>query len=1260
LSKALIMPQRKGETETQKTAFKIVGVGASAGGVEALSEFLTGLSATPGMAFLLVLHRDPTHASLLVEILSKTTGVPVLAAQDGMALEMDHVYVVPAICTVAAIDTVLHLHRNDTPEQRRIPIDSMFKAMAVNHGQNSIGVVLSGTGSDGALGIQEIKGAGGITFAQEPDSARFGVMPSKAIETGCVDFVLAPKEIAEKILEIGKHPYLNRDGAEREEQPYTDENSLKKIFWLLRTQAQVDFSQYKRSTIQRRLERRMALRQVRDLAQYADLMRDDGNEVHALVQDLLIQVTSFFRDPEEFKGLAEIVFPRLVENRSQKESLRIWIPGCATGEEAYSVAILLTEFLVDRSLTIPIQIFGTDLSEIAVRQARAGEYVSNIEREVSSERLRRFFVKLDDHYQISQPIRDLCVFARHNVTYDPPFSRIDLICCRNVLIYFDLDLQRKVLRFFHYALKSRGFLELGPSESISLSAELFQLADTHHRIYRKQGASAALETKPIEPAGSSGAIQGERASAQTVGAPELPRVQRNIERLLARYAPPAVVVDEGLNIVHFQGETGPFLDHAPGSASFNLQKVVRTGLMMEISAAIEQARKRGAPARRERIQFEQSGAVSTANIEVVPLNLPDSAGALYALFFERVITPEAPGLAGRLARWSMEAFRTGPGGSNADKDRIQQLQRELEATREYLRNAVEEHEAALEELKSAHEEALSGNEEFQSTNEELETAKEELQSTNEELSTTNEELRHRNSQLFDINETLRMARDKFNAIYETMQEPLLVLDSELRVMEANSAFYEIFKTDRDKTENRLIYELGNGQWNIPILRHLLEEVLPNKAPVHDFEMSHAFPAIGTKTMRLNARRLTGNGHILLALQDITDISNALVTLKETDRQKDQFLAMLSHELRNPLAPIANALQIIRLQHHENPVQERAREIIVRQIGQLTHLVTDLLEISRLTGGAIPLHKDRFELKAVIDRAIETSRPLIDQHQHELSVSTPNEPLWLDADVARLEQVLTNLLTNAAKYTDRGGNIWLTAEREDDQAVIHVRDNGIGIEDTLLPNVFEIFTQSQRGLARSQGGLGIGLSVAKNLVEMHGGRIYARSEGTGKGSEFIVRLPASGPPASGPPERSSDSVSNEATQNPGDQLVRVLIVDDSEDTTETEALLFGAWNHEVRVARTGPEALQVAADYGPDVILLDIGLPGMDGYEVARRLRQDARFKDTLIIAVSGYGRESDRRLSVEAGFDDHLIKPVDLEKLNALLSEKVDLKRRTN
>ena len=922
------MRQENEETKAQKTAFNIVGVGASAGGVEALSEFLAGLSATPGMAFLLVQHRDPGHVSLLAEILSKTTPVPVVEVQDGMPLEVNHVYVVPAGFTVAATDATLRVHCYDTAEQRRMSIDSMFSALAENGGHNSIAVVLSGTGSDGALGIQQIKGVGGITFAQEPDSARFGGMPKKAIETGCVDFVLTPKGIAEKILEIGKHPYLNRGGAEPDQEPSTDENSLKNIVRLLRIQAHVDFSQYKRSTIQRRLERRMALRQVQDLAQYADLLRDDRNESDALVQDFLIRVTGFFRDPEEFRGLAEIVFPKLLENRSQKESLRIWIPGCATGEEAYSVAILLTEFLMDRPMAIPIQIFGTDLSETAIRQARAGEYVSNIEREVSSERLGRLFVKLDDHYQIAKPIRDLCIFARHNVTYDPPFSRLDLICCRNVLIYFDLNLQRQVVRSFHYALNARGFLELGPSESISQSAELFQLVDARHRIYRKQAESGqAIGSKSTEPSSLPPTTDDRTATQLPAAAPDLPRAQREIERLLlARYAPASVLIDERLNVLYFQGETGPYLGYTRGSASLNLQKVVRPGLLMEVSAAIEQARKDGAPARRDRVHFEHSEEDLAANIEVVPLKMPDSDGRFYAILFEKAATSTGPGFGARFTRWWIEAFRASPRDSETEKDRrIGQLQREVEATRDYLQAAIEEHEAAKEELKSAHEEALSANEEFQSTNEELETAKEELQSANEELSTTNEELRNRNRELTELNEALRVSRDHLSAIYETLREPVLVLDSELRVLQANSAFYETFKTGRAETGNKRIYELGNGQWNFPILRHLLEEVLPKEAPVRDFEMTHAFPAIGTRTMRLNAGRLTGNGHILLAIEDITDFSNALTALKETDRQKDQFLAMLSHELRNPLAPIANGCRsfvssVMKIRSSNGPVK----------------------------------------------------------------------------------------------------------------------------------------------------------------------------------------------------------------------------------------------------------------------------------------------------------------------------------------------------
>lgn len=614
--------------ETQPTS-AIVAVGASAGGVEALSEFLASFPATPGLALLVVKHRDPAHAGLIVEILSKISSMPVAELQDGMAFAANQVYVVPASSTVAAIDAGVSLHRHDTLQQQRMPIDSMFSALAAQRERPKIGVVLSGTGSDGALGIQEVKDAGGITFAQEPSSARCDGMPKKAIETGCVDFILTPQAIAEKILEVHQHPYLNETPLAAES-PASDENSLRKIFRLLRTQTRADFSQYKSNTIQRRLARRMALRKVEGLAEYAELVQDDRDEVEALVQGFLIRVTGFFRHPETFQGLTESVFSKLLENRPAIEPLRIWVPGCATGEEVYSIAIILTEFLAGRSSVAPIQIFGTDLSETAIRQARAGEYLSNIEYEVSSERLQRFFVKLNDHYQIAKSLRELCIFARHNLTYDPPFSRIDLVCCRNVLIYFDQNMQQRVIRSFHYPLKPGGFLALGPSESVNQIPELFQLADSRHRIYRKQNVPGLLEGEAdsVVPRASRAPISPPTAPLP-LPAPNSQRAQHEIERLLlARYAPATVLIDDDPNVIYFQGETAPYLEHVRGSARLNLEKIVRPQLLMEVSSEIKQAREKGAPVRRERVHFELGEAALAVNLEVVPVKLPGAEANL--------------------------------------------------------------------------------------------------------------------------------------------------------------------------------------------------------------------------------------------------------------------------------------------------------------------------------------------------------------------------------------------------------------------------------------------------------------------------------------------------------------------------------------------------------------------------------------------------------------------------------------------------------
>ena len=577
--------------------FPIVGIGASAGGLEAVSELLAALPSQCGMAFVLVQHLDPAHESLLTELLAKKTAMPVVQAREGVAVEPDHVYVIPPNSTLTLGDQHLHLAVRPSAPARHMPVDALLKSLAADRGDASIGVILSGGDSDGALGIEAIKHEGGITFAQEPAQARFPGMPRSAIETGCVDFVLRTREIARELARLVRHPYLralpalqpgNADsegsaGAKEEEH-------LRRVFRRLRAAHGADFTHYKRSTLRRRIARRMALQKIDDAADYVALIERDPTEAATLYQDFLIRVTGFFRDPDSFEGLRQRAFPSLCEGRSAKNPIRIWVPGCATGEEVYSIAMTLVEYLGERHMPEAIQIFGTDLSETAIEKARAGVYLDNIAQEVSSERLARFFVKQDDRYRIAKSIRDLCIFARQDVTRDPPFSRLDLVSCRNLLIYLDSSAQRRVMQVFHYALQPQGFLMLGPSESVGQASDLFDLADKHLRIYTR---------KPVPPGGSidlggrTGApySRPREAAEEEAAVLEADSVQREADRLLlARFAPASLLVDEALNILQFRGETGPYLEHASGPPSLNLHRVARPELLVEIAPAIQEAR----------------------------------------------------------------------------------------------------------------------------------------------------------------------------------------------------------------------------------------------------------------------------------------------------------------------------------------------------------------------------------------------------------------------------------------------------------------------------------------------------------------------------------------------------------------------------------------------------------------------------------------------------------------------------------------------
>ena len=567
--------------------------------------------------------------------------------------------------------------------------------------------------------------------------------------------------------------------------------------------------------------------------------------------------------------------------------------------------------------------------------------------------------------------------------------------------------------------------------------------------------------------------------------------------------------------------------------------------------------------------------------------------------------------------------------------------------RTQIRTMLEEHESAREELKSSEEELLSSNEEFQSTNEELETAKEELQSLNEELSTTNDELRYRNHELRLIHDDVALSRDYADAIIDTMAEPLLVLESDLRVTRANHAFYQTFRTTAENTIGALLYVLGNGQWNIPALRDLLERLLPERTVVRDFQITHDFPNIGTRTMRVNGARVLGrtNERILLTVEDITDHQLSVQRLEDADHQKDDFLAMLAHELRNPLAAISNAIEVWGRANVAPETQQRARTVARRQLDREIRLVDDLLDVSRITRGIIKLDFRPVNFAETVQHSVAAMRAEIDARQHNVTVVLPPQVLAVEGDAIRLEQIVTNLLGNAVKYTPPNGRIEITLVRDGEQAVLTVVDNGVGMSAEFLPTIFTPFVQAERSLARTAAGLGLGLALVQKLVGLHNGTVDASSAGPGQGSSFVVRLPA--PARMTAPEPSTTEPGFDA---PGISAQKILVVDDNTDAAESTAMVLKLEGHEVKVASNGPAALQYATDFRPDVILLDIGLPEMDGYEIARRLRAIASFTQTLLIAVSGYAGDEHRERARQAGFDHYLVKPAGVASLNQLIA----------
>jgi two-component system, chemotaxis family, CheB/CheR fusion protein len=765
--------KQKPETATPiaetSPAFPIVAIGASAGGLEAFSNLLRALPAAPGLAVVFIPHLDPTHESAMVELLSRTTRLPVVQAVDGMRVTVNRVYVLPPNSDMTISDEVLRLVKREAGRGHHMPIDKFFRSLAKDQGANAIGVILSGTANDGTLGLAAIKDSAGVTFAQDSDSAKYDGMPNSAIASGVVDYVLPPDRIAQELIRIQKQP----SGQELPSDAFDGkERQMKDIFRLLKSYSRVDFVDYKVATIRRRIMRRMNINHINELRDYVKLLHRNPQEVEALYRDVLINVTSFFRNPDVFDSLHEVVYPKLLGDRPLSEPVRVWVPGCSTGEETYSHAISLVETLSELRIEVPIQIFGTDLSENAIQKARAGIYKEAIANEVSEVRLRRFFHKVPGGYQISKSIRDMCVFARQNVFSDPPFSRMDLISCRNVLIYLSPVLQKKVIPIFHYALKPNGFLLVGNTEGLLGSgAEIFDLVDRKSKIYQKKAVPS--------PVTFGLTISGHESSE---GRPEKPNhptkeeeltktpldVQREADRLLlTKYVPSAVVVNDDLEILQSRGRTNRYLELPTGRASLNILKMARAGLLYELRGLIEKARKNAIPVVKDGISIEDGNETAVVRLEVIPFRTPARDQRHFLILFEEReshVLPEPKPATRQSAKEVADA-----------KDvQIAQLKQELASTKEYLQSIIEGQEATNEELQSANEEIQSGNEELQSTNEELQTSKEELESANEELNTVNEEIQHRNQQL------AQLSNDLIN-ILNSATIPIVMLGEDLHI-----------------------------------------------------------------------------------------------------------------------------------------------------------------------------------------------------------------------------------------------------------------------------------------------------------------------------------------------------------------------------------------------------------------------------------------------------------------------------------------------
>lgn len=1082
----------------QEKNFPIVGIGSSAGGLEALKTFFINMPADSDMAFVLVTHLDPNRKSILSEIITKFTKMKVEEVEDGDEIKKNHTYILPPNKNLMIRQKHLYLSAPDAPRGLRLPINFFFRSLAEDQKEHAICIILSGTGTDGTIGLREIKGAGGMVVVQDPQTAKYDGMPRSAIGTGIVDFILPPVEIPKKLITYVSQ-FLNAKEKSIIEPKIQLHDRLPEIFNLLNIETGYDFSKYKINTLRRRIERRMTVTNVLSIDEYLAYLKEHPNEINTLFRDLLIGVTSFFRDKKAFNIIKDEIIPLIIKNVDHKRTIRVWIPACSTGEEVYSIAILLYDYLDNKKLNYKLQIFGTDADKGAINAARQGIYPNGSAMDIPPEYIKKYFNEEDKKLKIKKKIRNLIVFAVQNLISDPPFSKMDLISCRNLLIYLKPDIQKDILHQFYYSLNRNGYLFLGSSESISSVSSFYSVVDSKWKIFQKVENLPSRDKKirSFPPL-----IQySKKLKIREIKEVPKEKDYANIifEFLMNKYTPPAVIINKNLDILYFHGQTGKFLAISEGKANFNINEMAREGYRLELRSAIRKAEYQKKGVLIKNIKIKSNGDIISFNLQVIPYFDNKYSEGLFIIIFEEMPQEKSVDENGEI----IESF------NEITDERVKELEDELNTTKQQLQTIIEELETSNEELKSTNEELQSSNEELQSTNEELQTSKEELQSINEELITVNSELEIKIKELSLVN------NDLANLIAST-ETATIFLDMNLKIKRFTpycTRIFNLVESDIARPIYHITHKLKYDSL-IEDVYKVKENLIPIQLDVED--KNNSWYSLRIFPYQTLDNEVDG---VVINFFDITKRKKIAQKLEKSEKKYKEaytlanfYKDILVHDMNNILQIINSSIEYFSISPNEPEKMkqfDKICEIIKNQVKRGAILISNIAKLSKIDENKAGLIL--INIKKILNKAIEDQIDSFQDKKITVNINGLTDEMMILGD-NMLISVFENILNNGIKFNSNEENITIDIEISRlqiegiDYIKFEFKDYGIGIRDEKKQNIF--MRKSSRDIL--QKGMGMGLSLVYKIVQRYDGKIWIEDRVKGnhtQGSNFIVLLRA---------------------------------------------------------------------------------------------------------------------------------------------------------